>query len=75
MMVVFVQNQVVLTKFGIYVFITVTVDTSESELLLVSEGIIRQLVSGFDKMKVITASRRAYWIRYIRLYYHKYTWR
>jgi hypothetical protein len=41
----FVQNQVVFTKFDIYVFITVTVDTSAGELL-VSEGIIRHVVSG-----------------------------
>jgi hypothetical protein len=42
---VFVQNQVVFTKFDIYVFITVTVDISAGELL-VSEGIIRHVVSG-----------------------------
>jgi len=41
----FVQNQVVPPKFDIYVFITVTVDISAVELL-VSEGIIRQVVSG-----------------------------
>jgi hypothetical protein len=41
----FLQNQVVRTKFDIYVFITVTVDTSAGELL-VSEGIIRHVVSG-----------------------------
>jgi len=42
---VFVQNQVVRTKFYFYVFITVTVDISAGELL-VSEGIIHQVVSG-----------------------------
>ena len=43
--VLFVQNQMVRTKLDIYVFITVTVDTSGGELL-VSDDIIRQLVSG-----------------------------
>ena len=42
---VFVQNQFVPPKFDIYVFITVTVDISAVDLL-VSEGIIRQVVSG-----------------------------
>ena len=42
---VFVQNQVVFTKFDIYVFITVTVDISAGELL-VFDGIIRHVVSG-----------------------------
>ena len=67
----FDQNQVVRTKFDIYVFITVTVDISAGELL-VSGCIIRQLVNGLDIYAFITINihgdRMLHRITYIHLH-------